>query len=232
MLGKHSITEPHPLFASHKEALRYSLFCLFSLLPSYSVYKCVVPSEETNLGCLWSLFLFLLVKPEAGISMVLVFLYLLKLTFLMLVLFMCSFLAFEVHAHESLNPQIYPLRSGSSIEPVLVKIWACYIGHSLTLVFKQGESFIYLSYEGTLEINNLCDHEGFRLFHLFVLWSQTAAGDPPITLMLQARILRTGKRGSGSCWVCYLRGFLETVMSLMTVSVFNHISLAIREVGK
>lgn len=48
-------------------------------------------------------------------------------------------------------PQINPLRPDSSLELVLVKIRACYIGKSL----KQGESFIYLSYERTLEVNTL-----------------------------------------------------------------------------
>lgn len=52
-------------------------------------------------------------------------------------------------------PQINPLRRDSSLELVLVKIRACYIGKSLKLVLKQGESFIYLSYERTLEVNTL-----------------------------------------------------------------------------
>lgn len=68
---------------------------------------------------------------------------------------MCCFLVFEMRAHGSPNPQINPLRPDSSLELVLVKIRACYIGQSLKLVLKQGESFIYLSYERTLEVNTL-----------------------------------------------------------------------------
>lgn len=73
MLGKHSIMSCTPIFALlHIKKLSHLCACLSSLLPSYSVHICAVPSEETNfLGCLWSLALLfsqVSAKPPAGLS--------------------------------------------------------------------------------------------------------------------------------------------------------------------